>query len=202
MMTQIEKLLEEFYYYIESGGVVMWPLVAGIFLLWFALGYRMFSLQRGSSRSLRDLVDLYTDNKKKRANGIIDTAVARGVDIAKQSPKYIKRFLDDDFNQFTQYMKKYSTLARIIVLVAPLGGLLGTVNGMIEMFDSLGSQTFYSQSGGIARGISEALFTTQLGLVIAVPGMIVERILDKRQQKLEEELEQLKKILCVQYKGA
>jgi len=76
-----------------------------------------------------------------------------------------------------------------IVMVAPLLGLLGTVIGMIETFSSLGSQEMYSQSGGIAGGISQALLTTQMGLMVAIPGLVFGRQLDKLQISLEEDLE-------------
>lgn len=84
---------------------------------------------------------------------------------------------------------------RTIVIVAPLLGLLGTVNGMIEMFQSLGTQTFYSQSGGVAQGISQALFTTQFGLVIAIPGLIVGGLIDRRERQIREDIYQLKELL-------
>jgi biopolymer transport protein ExbB len=70
--------------------------------------------------------------------------------------------------------------------------LLGTVSGMIETFDSLGDMSLYSQSGGIAGGISQALFSTQMGLCVAVPGVIVGRLLDRRQHQFEDELDRLK----------
>ena len=86
-------------------------------------------------------------------------------------------------------------LVRSIVILAPLLGLLGTVSGMIEMFDALPESAFYAQSGGIAGGISKALFTTQMGLAVAVPGMVVGRILEKRQSMIARELDQVKDIL-------
>ncbi|MDZ7829411.1 MAG: MotA/TolQ/ExbB proton channel family protein [Halofilum sp. (in: g-proteobacteria)] len=46
---------------------------------------------------------------------------------------------------------------------------------MIETFESLGDMSLFSQSGGIAGGISQALFTTQLGLAVAIPGMAGQR---------------------------
>jgi biopolymer transport protein ExbB len=85
-----------------------------------------------------------------------------------------------------------------LVAIAPLIGLLGTVVGMIETFDSLASASLFSQSGGIAGGISQALFTTQLGLVVAVPGVIIGRLLDRRGNTMEFELEQIKDILCTE----
>ena len=79
-------------------------------------------------------------------------------------------------------------LSHSIVVVAPLLGLLGTVIGMIETFDSLQDQAMYTQGGGIAAGISQALITTQLGLMVAIPGLLVGRQLDRKQEILEENI--------------
>ncbi len=78
------------------------------------------------------------------------------------------------------------TMVRAIVMVAPLLGLLGTVSGMIETFDSLGDQALFAATGGVAGGISQALLTTQMGLVVAIPGLVVGRLLDRRQRALED----------------
>jgi biopolymer transport protein ExbB len=86
-------------------------------------------------------------------------------------------------------------------MVAPLLGLLGTVIGMIETFDSLGDMSLFSQSGGIAGGISQALFTTQMGLAVSIPGLIVNGILSRRQKDIELELAQLKDILCAEQRA-
>ena len=66
---------------------------------------------------------------------------------------------------------------------------------MIETFDSLGDMTLFSQSGGIAGGISQALFSTQMGLCVAIPGVVVGRLLDRRQHRFEEELDQIKALV-------
>jgi biopolymer transport protein ExbB len=79
-------------------------------------------------------------------------------------------------------------------------GLLGTVIGMIETFDSLGDMSLFSQSGGIAGGISQALITTQMGLAVAIPGLIVNGALSRRQKNIEIELAQLKDILVADHK--
>jgi biopolymer transport protein ExbB len=67
---------------------------------------------------------------------------------------------------------------------------------MIETFDSLGNMSLFSQSGGIAGGISQALFTTQMGLVVAVPGLIIGKMLDRQQDNLERELDQITDLVC------
>ena len=64
----------------------------------------------------------------------------------------------------------------------------------IEITD-LGSGTVYSQGGGIAQGIAEALFTTQLGLAVAIPGFFVSRMLERREEQLLSELEQTQGLL-------
>jgi len=193
-----QTMLEEFETYIGQGGLIMWPLVAGTFALWYALGYRVYILRRGNPRSVRVLLEKYLDGYPRQPVGIVDTAVVAGIQIARRNPDNMRKCLDDHFATFLTEMDKYAALARTIVLVAPLAGLLGTVIGMIEMFDSLAEQTFYSQSGGIARGIAQALFTTQLGLAIAVPGLIVGRMLERRQVRIQMELDQAKDLLCTE----
>jgi hypothetical protein len=72
-----------------------------------------------------------------------------------------------------------------LVLLAPLVGLLGTVSGMIEVFGSLAGAA--GPGTGLAGGIGRALFTTQYGLVLAIPGTLVHRALDRRLDRLGRE---------------
>ena len=178
--------------FLKSGGLVMWPLMIATAALWFGLAYRAVTLDRGSRLPLRDMLDYYLEKPDAECSGYIDSAVKTGWRIRGQHKKDISGYLDDELFGISEGMRRYRALVRTIVTVAPLAGLLGTVSGMIEMFDSLGSQTFYSQSGGIANGISQALFTTQFGLVIAVPGLILGRFLDRREDAMREEIDQIK----------
>ena len=64
---------------------------------------------------------------------------------------------------------------RICVSAAPLLGLLGTVTGMLATFEALASGSGGEQTMDmIAKGISEALITTETGLVIALPGLFFQ----------------------------
>lgn len=60
----------------------------------------------------------------------------------------------------------------VIGAVAPMLGLLGTVLGMIESFETIASQAGLVQPQDLAGGIGEALITTLLGLMVAIPAMI------------------------------
>lgn len=64
---------------------------------------------------------------------------------------------------------------KVCVGAAPLVGLLGTVTGMLATFGALSSGTGGDQTMGlVAAGISEALITTETGLVIALPGLFFQ----------------------------
>lgn len=191
----MREIVEELLSYMEQGGFVMWPLLAVTLALWFGIAYRFASLRRGAKGDVRLLVNRYQADPDSSAHGFVDTAAKQGVKVRRSNEGDIRRFLDDELFGLAEDMRRYRTLVRTLVLVAPLAGLLGTVSGMIEMFESLGDQTFFSQSGGVANGISQALFTTQFGLVIAVPGMVVGRLLDRHENTMREEIEQIKDLL-------
>jgi biopolymer transport protein ExbB len=63
--------------------------------------------------------------------------------------------------------------------VAPLLGLLGTVTGMINTFNLI---TLFGTGDArvLSSGISEALVTTEFGLIVAIPSLIVHAILSRR----------------------
>jgi biopolymer transport protein ExbB len=78
----------------------------------------------------------------------------------------------------------------ILASIAPLLGLLGTVTGMIETFDAI---TLYGTGNPrpLAEGISEALITTQAGLIVALPTLLACNYLTRRTEKLRREAEDL-----------
>jgi biopolymer transport protein ExbB len=194
---------EQFSAYMNSGGYVMWPLAMSVLALWYALGYRYYTLNRGSNASVRNIVRKFQEGIRTEPQGVIDGAVVEAIAIVKEQAgnPLTRAYITDAFNPLTVEIKKYSRLIKTIVAVAPLIGLLGTVIGMIETFDSLADAALFSQSGGIAGGISQALFTTQLGLVVAVPGLIIGRMLDRKSDMMIMDLEQIKDILLTEKEG-
>lgn len=187
-------LIDEMNQYLSMGGFIMIPLTAGTFLLWYVLGYRFARLKRGSKQSLRQMIQSAKAGAMFKTYGFIDEAVFACSKIMSDNKVNHSR-IEAELNPIRAELKRGATLARAIVLLAPLAGLLGTVTGMIEMFNSLADSTFLSQSGGVAKGIGEALFTTQLGLAIGIPGLLVSRALERREHALEEELDQLSHLL-------
>ena len=79
----------------------------------------------------------------------------------------------------------------ILISAAPLTGLLGTVVGMLTTFQGLGGQAQFTPLEMISSGISQALVTTQAGLIIAIPAYIAGALLKKRRDHLEANLMQM-----------
>ena len=186
-------------YYVERGGFIMPPLFVGALLMWYGIGYRFANLRRGDPRSGRELVDVASSGEALPKRGVVDAAVTHGIELATTSRKLLRERLDEAFIDYEENLRTCAMLVHVIVIVAPLLGLLGTVSGMVETFSSLGDMSIFAQSGGVAGGISQALFSTQLGLAVAVPGMLVGRVLDRRQNLIERELVQIKDLICVRY---
>ncbi|MEM1348024.1 MAG: MotA/TolQ/ExbB proton channel family protein [Myxococcota bacterium] len=178
--------------YISDGGFVMPPLVVGTLLLWFCLGWRFIATIRGSSLPLRQLVLTYKRQPMASAFGTIARAAKWTAYYMQADVKHVHSHLEEHFSKLEEEMKRFKTVIASLVAAAPLTGLLGTVTGMIETFDSLGNSALFSSSGGIAGGISQALITTQMGLVVAIPGLVLGRLLDRKQARLLDELDELK----------
>jgi len=195
----LQSIVQEFLGYMEAGGWVMPPLVILLLILWFAIGYRFAALQRGTERGVRTVIERMERKKKPSRDGVITRAVRKGVKQKRKGRVDLRGFLDYAFAEEEREIRRFHVLITTIVLVSPLLGLLGTVIGMIETFDSLGDMSLFSQSGGIAGGISQALFTTQMGLAVSIPGLIINGILTRRQKDIEMELAQIKDILCTDW---
>lgn len=201
MMDLLSEFYKDLLFFMDAGGYVMPPLMLATVILWYAIGYRYAALRRGSLRSPRILVERARKNILPKKNGVMSRALNKGLALKEKNLPNLRRFLDEAFSEEEVELRRYQVLITTIVLAAPLMGLLGTVVGMIETFDSLGDLSLFSQSGGIAGGISQALFTTQMGLAVAIPGLIVNGLLQRKQRELLLELAQLKDILCSESKA-
>jgi len=187
--------------YFELGGFVMWPLVLAAVALWYALIYRLLTI-KSSRMNPRELIrkakkdDLHTRSSPAQAARF---AVATADQVANR--RQLKSIINEEFSNVKSQLRRHKRLVRSLVAAAPLLGLLGTVDGMIETFDSLADMELFSQSGGIAGGISKALFTTQMGLAISIPGLLLGRVLEKRELNICYELDQLRDLVCAEAKG-
>lgn len=160
-------------------------LLACSVLMWWGLGVRMFTLR--AAWASHDVDEALQHATKGRT--LFDFAVQAIHAEASRRSTVTHQHLEGVAKPFRAALAAHATTIRSTVAVAPLAGLLGTVTGMIETFDSLGSMELFSRGGGIGAGISEAMISTQMGLVVAVPGLLLGAMLERRQVALEDQLE-------------
>ncbi|MCW8820978.1 MAG: MotA/TolQ/ExbB proton channel family protein [Sulfurovum sp.] len=192
--------IERFIDLMNTGGLVMWVLFVLNLFLWYGLGYRYFILRRGTKGNIRRLINKHEKRGEAQAmRGMLDHAVADALQAAKDAKAIganCRQHIHGALFPYYIDTSSYSVLVKTIIVLAPLIGLLGTVIGMIETFDALQNSSMFSQGASISGGISKALFTTELGLVVAVPGLILGRVLDKKAERFELEFEQMTDIIC------
>lgn len=173
----LESVINPFARILSDGGALMLPLVASAALLWGAMGARAVLLWLGlvppTGGPVRSVLSLAEESLR--------------------TPSLV-RDRDDLQARLSPYralLKRHSLLIRSLVIVAPLGGLLGTVGGMIETFRSLEQMALFTQGGGVAGGIAQALLTTQMGLAVAIPGIVLGRLMTRRANHMNDQLNNL-----------
>jgi biopolymer transport protein ExbB len=147
----------------EKGGVLMLPL-SFLAILIYTEGIGVWWM-------LQKLIAMLNKRDGKKKLGYeqwLAHSLKKGIVTDINSSKALTQL-----REYTEkkYERRLIMLARFIK-AAPLLGLLGTVMGMFETFEGL-LLTGLAQSEDMASGISQALITTQYGLLIAIPGLIL-----------------------------
>lgn len=88
-------------------------------------------------------------------------------------------------------MESGLVVLEVIVGIAPLLGLLGAVSGLVTVFANLGGSATVTDPRGIAKGISEALSTTVVGMAVAIPTLIAYSYFSKKVEEMAAEMESL-----------
>lgn len=160
---------------LADGGIIIPFLLAIVVLIWWGLGSRFYVLFTTEASA-----SVIWNRRKSPKSTMMDRFLS---DVERKQGELNWTAALVEYEQQFQVNKNLVTTG---VAIAPLLGLLGTVGGMIETFKGIGGSELFSQSGGVAGGIAQALLTTQMGLVVAVPGILLARILDKRADKLQQ----------------
>lgn len=163
---------------VHQGGSVGYVILAtGVIALLIALE-RFISLMLMSAKIRRQLKD--TTPRE-------DNPLGRVMKVKEQYPDVAYDTLELKLSEaILREMPKITrnlTLIKIISVVAPLLGLLGTVTGMINTFQAI---TLFGTGDPklMAGGISQALVTTVLGLVVAIPTVFLYTLLNTRSRNL------------------
>ena len=184
---------------IQAGGWLMVPILLCSVVAAAISVERLWSLQRtrimpknllGQTwNSVRQ--DEFDQQKTRelRLNSPLGHVLAAGIVNAKRGRTIMKEAMDEATVQINHDMERYLTALGIIASISPLLGLLGTVVGMIDVFNSLMVEGA-GNANVLAGGISTALITTAAGLSVAIPALAFHRFFLRRVDELVVDVEQ------------
>ncbi len=152
----------------EDGGWVFWALI----ILAFGIAFALLSLWRSMRYPDAPLLD---SKEWTRLLGTSDppTSLVERLRRRLEAGGEVPPRLHEVAQKMFAMPQRRFPFAFVLIGAAPLIGLLGTVSGMFTTFRGMATNNSAPPIDVISKGISEALITTQTGLVIAVPTFIV-----------------------------
>ncbi len=185
---------------ISLGGVWMYPILFFGLLSICVCIFKIFLfafIRRASSNTINRIFVALQNDDISSAEKI---AISSGYPYSSLLSELIKsRNLNSSLLEEISYEQMLSAGERLFgglsvlsvsAAVAPLFGLLGTVTGIIKTFGDL-SMRSAEQAQFISAGISEALITTEYGLIVAIPAFVAHAILSRRAKGVLSDMEKL-----------
>lgn len=184
-------------------GPFLYPLgLASIIVVWFSIE-RLVVLRRGRviprpfvRRFFEHLEEGKLDPKSalklcEESGSPIASIFAHGLRKWGKSSVEVEQAIIDGGERQVSQLRKHLRVLNGASTVAPLLGLLGTVVGMIESFNTIATKAAMGKSEELAAGIGLALLTTAVGLMIAIPALIMYMYLSGRVDALVIEMDGL-----------
>jgi len=195
-MTQSKSFGE----WLESGGFLVWPILAiGVIALLLAAERLAFFLRiRANSDTILHQVTRYVELDqikegemfcREKKNAPTCQILASCLKQIGQTQEVLDNALEEALMKQMPRFEKFLPTMAMFAAIAPLLGLLGTVTGMISTFQVItvfGTGDPKMMSGGI----SEALITTQVGLAVAIPIMLLHHLFERRVDVLIGDMEE------------
>lgn len=175
----------EFMDLMARGGPVMWVIFVVAWLAFIMLVERFLRISTWHRYAVKDqyLLEKNKTHKLENSSGFRLSPIAMLVNRIEWNDIQHKDDLAQQLNiQLAELMPRFEgTLPTIAVIgsLLPMLGLLGTVTGMIEVFEVIALQGT-GEPQEMAHGISQALLTTASGLIIAIPVIFAHHILVRR----------------------
>jgi len=154
--------------FLDSGGWVLWGILLATVLLWTLMLERLWFLARVFPSHAKDYQQAWQDRGERRS------LAARHIRSAWLS-------------QARQRLNQYLPMVRVLIALCPLLGLLGTVSGMIQVFDVM-ALSGNGNPRAMAAGVSRATVPTMAGMVIAISGLFCLARLDQQSRRALQRL--------------
>ncbi|MDF1823977.1 MAG: MotA/TolQ/ExbB proton channel family protein [Verrucomicrobiales bacterium] len=178
-MISFSGIVTELNLLIEEGGWVFLALIA----LAFGIAFALLSIWNASRLPEAPVLGAKEWRKLLHSHQELPRTRERLASSLKSAPDPSRRLQEIGQELFAKTERRLP-FAFILISAAPLIGLLGTVSGMFKTFRGMSETIAASPVDVISEGISEALITTQTGLIIGVPTYIICAFLKSRHEEL------------------
>ncbi|RJP42037.1 MAG: MotA/TolQ/ExbB proton channel family protein [Phycisphaerales bacterium] len=176
--------------FIQKGGVMMVPIIGASLIALAVFVERLLCLRRsivippgfqaGVTGALRDSCGKAVDYCKSDGSPVAAIFLA-GIRKLGQDQALVEKSIQDAGEREVVKLRKYLRLLSVIAAVAPLMGLLGTILGMINAFQTVAtSGDALGKTELLATGIYEAMITTAAGLLLAIPALMAYHFISAR----------------------
>ena len=146
------------------------------------------ALRTGSREEILKLCKDKTDSVSKSVTKIVSNTDINFDELDNSHRQVIEGIISESILEQTTELEKGMSLLGTVVNAAPQLGLLGTVTGMIAAFSAL-TRNGTSTAKIVAGGISEALYTTAFGLIVAIPALAFYNYFNRRIDVIVAEME-------------
>jgi biopolymer transport protein ExbB len=194
----LQSIIENMWEFLRAGGPVAFILaIASVVGL-------AFIIERGLALRWKKVIPIAVENALERCDTAKDVPTV--IQAARSNPSPLSRLILMGSEHFdwpkqenadaietrarheVMQLERGLVILEIIVGIGPLTGLVGTLHGLIALFASLGSVGI-TDNAALAKGISIALNTTLMGLIVAIPSLIAWSYYNKRVETLAVEME-------------
>ena len=170
----------------------MFPLIIISLLMWGLIINRAFFFRQLYRKNIsREMAGDFLKSgimpDPKQYKGAIAYLVTEFLKRRSNKASIDSYILDETVLILTSSLNRYLSIIGSLAAIAPLLGLLGTVIGMVTTFDSI-AIFGTGNAKAMAGGISEALITTQTGLLVAIPGFYFRNLLVQRANILQNRI--------------
>jgi biopolymer transport protein ExbB len=166
-----------------AGGIVSYPLLAFSVIAIALIMERIifwFRIKRRQRRIVKEILSIYRRDPssaivklKKNAQLPIARIFLEALELEQPTADEFRLALDSAIQAEIPVLRKFSTLFQTIITASPLLGLLGTILGLIQSFASMDmGNVANTNSSAVMLGLSEALISTVMGIVVALVALL------------------------------
>lgn len=183
--------------FFQKGGIVMYVLLlCSLFVLSIGIERALYFRRMDSGRAFaRDFYLALANGKRQQAEKLADDARGALADILfaviTKKPEARKNpvtYMEVQSGIALAKLRKRLYYLSVIVTMAPLLGLLGTISGMITSFSVFNLES--GQATAITGGVGEALIATAMGLCVAIVSLAVHAYFSQRIENIVTDMEQ------------